>query len=89
MTITLKRAAKCQQCGAELPAGARANWYRNGTVYGLDCHPRKPRYSRTAREDEPLGQTLSRYDPYGAYSSDGRLIGRTSCGCEDYPCCGH
>jgi hypothetical protein len=40
-------------------------------------------------EGEPRGLTMSRLDPYGAYSPDGELIGRVSCGCEDYPCCGH
>jgi hypothetical protein len=41
MTITLKRAAHCKQCGAALPIGSRAKWYRNGDVYGLNCHSRK------------------------------------------------
>ena len=42
------------------------------------------------REDfgKPLGYILSRQDPYGIYTPDGRKIGST-CGCEDYPCCGH
>lgn len=38
MTITLKRAAHCKECNAALPAGTRAKWYRNGDVYGIDCH---------------------------------------------------
>jgi hypothetical protein len=37
---------------------------------------------------EPLGQSLSRLDPHGLYTADGTRIG-VSCGCEDYPCCGH
>jgi hypothetical protein len=81
MTITLKRAAACRECGANLPVGTRASWYPNGAVYGLDCHAR--------RANEPRGLTLSRHDPRGLYTPGGRLIGRTSCGCEDYPCCGH
>ena len=38
MIITLRRAAICRECGATLPAGVRANWYKNGAVYGLTCH---------------------------------------------------
>lgn len=87
MTITLRRSATCAECGTELQPGTRASWYRNGAVYGLSCHERKSmrKYSRT----EPLGLTYSKHDPSGFYTSAGRLIGRVSCGCEDYPCCGH
>ena len=80
MTITLKRAAVCRGCGAHLSPGTRASWYRSGAVYGLNCH---------TRGHEPLGQKLSRQDPRGFYTADGRLLGRIHCGCEDYPCCGH
>jgi hypothetical protein len=86
MILTLKRAAVCAECGASLAVGSCANWYRNGAVYGLDCHARKPR--ARARENEPLGQTLSRLDPKGFYAPDGRLLGRARCNHEDYPCCG-
>jgi hypothetical protein len=90
MTITLKRAATCAQCGAALPVGARASWYRNGAVYGLTCHARDwKRGGIPARAGEPLGLTRSRYDKGGLYTPDGRCIARVSCGCEDYPCCGH
>lgn len=37
---------------------------------------------------EPLGMTMSRYNPHGIFTVDGRQVG-SSCGCEDYPCCGH
>jgi hypothetical protein len=83
MTITLKREATCRECGAHLARGTRASWYRNGALYGLNCH------ARVGRRSEPLGLKLSRLDPAGFYTPDGRLIGRTACGCEDYPCCGH
>ena len=39
-------------------------------------------------DSEPLGLTLSRLNPHGVFTPDGRKIGST-CGCEDYPCCGH
>ena len=39
-------------------------------------------------ESEPLGLTLSKYNPYGVFTPDGRQVGST-CNCEDYPCCGH
>ena len=49
LTITLRRPATCRQCGAHLPAGSRARWYKNGAVYGLHCHERshteRPRHS--------------------------------------------
>ncbi len=96
MTITLKRPANCKECGAPLPAGTRANWYRNGDVYGYDCHARKPQAQRPARTVRPPrggweneGHELSAYDPYHAYAADGTQLGRISCGCEDWPCCGH
>ena len=86
MTITLKREGTCADCGAKLNAGTRARWYRDGRTYGFDCHQQA---ARPARRSEPLGQTYSRLDPGGFYTADGRLLGRTRCGCEDYPCCGH
>ena len=36
----------------------------------------------------PQGYYASRRDPGGLYTPGGRCIGRVSCGCEDYPCCG-
>lgn len=85
MTITLNRPATCRECGAHLEPGTRASWYRNGAVYGLNCHA-KP--ARTGRRYESLGARLSRLDPRGLYTSDGRCIARRACGHEDYPCCG-
>src|SRR4051812_43756016 len=38
MTITLKHDTQCRDCGATLPAGSRARWFRNGDVYGNECH---------------------------------------------------
>lgn len=91
MVITLRRAGKCAECGAALPAGVRARWYRNGAVYGLDCHEAaRPRRERSAYErgDRSPGAIASHYDRSGVYTVDGRKIG-ACCGCEDYPCCGH
>lgn len=39
-------------------------------------------------DSEDLGLTLSRHNPHGVFTPDGRQIGST-CHCEDYPCCGH
>jgi hypothetical protein len=93
MMITLRRPAVCADCGANIKAGTRARWYRNGKVYGTTCHEQKPKrraaYDGDYHEGEPLGLTYSRLDPYGAYTTDGTKIGTTTCGCEDYPCCGH
>ena len=36
--ITLKHDAQCADCGAPLPAGTKARWFRNGDVYGNECH---------------------------------------------------
>ena len=88
-TITLKYAGTCRDCGAKLEAGSRATWYGRGKVYGLDCHERSPRSSRPKFDgSEPLGLTYSKLDKYGVYAADGTHMGST-CGCEDYPCCGH
>lgn len=38
MFITLKHDATCADCGAVLAAGTRARFYRNGTIYGDECH---------------------------------------------------
>ena len=38
MTITLKHEATCADCGAVLPAGSKARWFRDGSVYGNACH---------------------------------------------------
>ena len=94
MTITLKREAQCKECGAAIQAGARANWYRNGDVYGYDCHARTAKADRPARKPfrprqwDNEGHYRSSLDPTGLYAADGACIGRMRCGCEDYPCCG-
>ena len=49
-----------------------------------DCH----QYEGHPWEDEPTGLVYSRLDPTGVYAHDGTKLGST-CGCEDYPCCGH
>lgn len=38
MYITLKFDAECADCGATLPAGTRARYFRDGSVYGDKCH---------------------------------------------------
>jgi ribosomal protein L37AE/L43A len=38
--ISLKWPATCSDCGAKLPAGAKARWYGKGHVYGTTCHAR-------------------------------------------------
>jgi hypothetical protein len=98
--ITLRRPDTCADCGAALPIGARARWYRNGAVYGLDCHEQKApserrrtgkgRFARSAYErgDTSPGAIASHYDRFGVYAPDGTKLG-SSCGCIDYPCCGH
>lgn len=97
MIVELQRDGTCAECGAALPAGTRARWYRNGAVYGIDCHPKTGgrgrgarRRERTAYErgDRSAGARASHYDRMGVYAADGTKLGST-CGCEDYPCCGH
>jgi len=90
--ITLDRPGTCNDCGSHLPIGTRAKYYGPGRLYGIGCHV-KPASLPSARksgyrESEPLGLTRSRYDRYGVYAHDGTHLGST-CGCEDYPCCGH
>ena len=95
MTITLKRPATCAECGAALPAGIKAAWYRNGDVYGYDCHARTPKAERPAAQPfrrqrwDNEGHYRSSLDRGGLYTANGECIARMRCGCEDYPCCGH
>ena len=93
MTITLKRPAQCAECGATIAAGTRANWYRNGAVYGYDCHTRTAKADRPARKPyrrwDNEGHYRSSLDPSGLYTADGECIGRMRYGCEDYQCFGH
>ena len=42
MFLKLKRPALCHLCGARIPAGAVARWYRSGAVFGLACHDQTP-----------------------------------------------
>ena len=91
-TITLRYAARCADCGAQLPAGTRARWYRRGVVYGLACHDTtaggaRPRTAFEAGDTSP-GAIASHYDRRGAYSVDGRFLGTVGPRCEDAPCCG-
>lgn len=84
--IKLKYPGRCADCGARLPVGSRAKWYGRGRVYGLDCHGDSK--SAFQRGDRSPGAIASHYDRYGVYTPDGSKIGST-CGCIDYPCCGH
>ena len=93
--IKLKYSAKCKECGADLPVGSRARYYGRGKIYGSDCHSRRSKFEtdsqvidayREGRLSE--GAINSHFDPTGVYAHDGTKIGST-CGCEDYPCCGH
>lgn len=94
--ITLKRDDVCADCGAALPAGVQARWYRNGKVYGLTCHEQQPSRGRAARRertayergDHSPGAIASHYDRRGAYSADGTYLGHGGPRCEDAPCCG-
>ena len=82
--MILTQTTKCAECGAQLLAGAEVRGpYRNGAVYGTLCHAAR------SKRNEPLGQRYSRYDRRGLYTAAGVCIARVSCGCEDYPCCGH
>ena len=93
--IKLKYPAKCRECGADLPVGSRAKYYNRNSIYGVDCHSRN---SKPLTKDRAIaayengeinrGRLNSILNPYGAYTPDGTKIG-SSCGCEDYPCCGH
>ena len=91
--ITTKFNSRCSDCGTELPKGTKVKWYiRSRKVYGVNCHTKEESTyrSRSAYEagDRSAGAKASHFDRTGVYSSDGRKIGST-CGCEDFPCCGH
>ena len=96
--ITLKYRGTCTSCGVSLPKGVRALWHGRGKVRCLDCDvssmlatkATERADTRTAYEqgDRSPGAIASHYDRYGIYTQDGQRIG-SSCGCIDYPCCGH
>jgi hypothetical protein len=51
--ITLRYAALCRECQAELKPGARVRYYgsgRKGGIYGIDCH--KQQESKTTRKPD-------------------------------------
>ena len=90
-TIKLKWPARCTDCGATLVPGERARFYGRDRIYGTRCHKQTRSASgRTAYErgDRSPGAIASHYDRTGFYSADGKKLG-SSCGCIDYPCCGH
>jgi len=98
--ITLKYPAECADCKARIPAGEKARYYNSRTIYCYGGHKKisiqeldedfeREDSWRGYREGESLGMTRSRFDKYGVYNHAGERIGRVSCGCEDYPCCGH
>ncbi len=66
-TITLKFAAKCRDCGADLAKGTTARWYGRGRVYGLTCHP-------DSRQATPTNAQL----PPDAYEEGAQLEERLS-----------
>ncbi len=90
--IETKFDSRCADCGSPLPAGTRVKWYWNSRkVYGIDCHTKEEsRRVQTTYEagDMSPGSVASHHDPTGVYAADGQKMGST-CGCEDYPCCGH
>jgi len=53
-TITLRYDATCRDCGARLPAGTRARYYKRGFIYGLDCHPRPQKRRKNWRRDDAI-----------------------------------
>lgn len=53
-TITLKYDARCKQCGAHLPSGTEARYYKRGFIYGLSCHEDTRNTRRRWNQQEPL-----------------------------------
>jgi len=56
MTITLKREGTCAECGATLPAGTRAKWYRDGSLYCLGHEDARPYAERIEAKRERAGR---------------------------------
>jgi hypothetical protein len=93
-----KYAGKCRECGGRIRKGDEIDWSRGGGAIharcrGNDISASEEKFDawmdKEAEHDgEPLGLTYSRYDRYGVYAADGHKMGST-CGCIDYPCCGH
>lgn len=95
--ITLKRDAKCKACNAELKAGWRARWYRNGDVYGVHCHNRDNTPTGASYEESMAGTKweqkaqadIAKRGYVSAPPKPERKQKYEHCTCEDYPCCGH
>ena len=84
MIIKAKFSSTCPTCGRRIKKGDSVEWSKGRKAVHADCSDVTPAY----REGEPLGLTRSRHDRYGVYAADGHRMGST-CGCIDYPCCGH
>ena len=77
-TITLRYDARCRECGAHLPAGTEARYYKRGFIYGLKCHPKRPRTRRKSWRRDGLNPPSQRKDgaitlhegPDGVWTTD-------------------
>jgi hypothetical protein len=58
MTITLKRGGTCAECGATLPTGTRAKWYRDGSLYCLGHEDTRPYAERIKAKKERAGRRV-------------------------------
>lgn len=47
MTITLKYAGKCRECGTALPQGTQAHWRKRAGVTCFTCRPTKESIARS------------------------------------------
>ena len=94
-TFPARRRGNCGECGGQIKRGEEIKWDRSRKIAcHNDCSPDQDEHylgdgpSIGYQDGEPEGLTRSRYDRYGVYAADGTKLG-TTCGCEDYPCCGH
>ncbi len=94
-TIRLRYPARCADCGAELPQGAKAKYYGPRRVYGIGCHAN----GNGEADDDGLpagmrrdtdGTPMALVYPYqGARRPEWRRgYSATGIRCEDAPCCG-
>ena len=85
MIIKSKFKGTCKGCMKSISKGEQIIWSRVGGSYHIDCHDGLSAYEMG---DRSPGAYMSHYDRTGIYSYNGVKMG-SSCGCEDYPCCGH
>jgi len=79
-TINLKFAANCKDCGAYLPVGTKARWYRKSGTFGIGCHEKDGTINEgfdrtTIAEGAPKRRTPQSRAPWAGASDERESMG--------------